>query len=259
MLNSEQKYDAPMPEQVRFWNSWNPCREERIGRVSMDQADIITSWLERLAKPDLNIIDVGCGTGWMCEKLTRFGHVTGTDLANEVLKRAASRIPSVKFIAGDFMALDFGSENYDVAVSLEMLSHVANQPAFLSKIADILRNDGFLMLATQNRPALEKNDIPPPAEGQLRRWLDRHELSALLGNRFEVVEMFSITPQFDSGWLSYLNSPKLRSFLGTIGLNSVNRRILSWQENAWLGWSLMALARKRSVSNPFTELMIQQR
>lgn len=251
MLRSEQRYvlDSPMREQVKYWNSWNARREELIGTVSLEQANVVLFWLERLGRSDLNIIDVGCGAGWMCEKLVGFGQVTGTDLSDEVLKRAALRVPSANFISGDFMVLDFASGSYDVAVSFEVLSHVANQAAFLSKISDILRNDGYLMLATQNRPALERNDMPPPPEAQIRRWLDRDELSALLGDRFDVIEMFSITPQFNAGWLRYLNSNKLRFALGAIGLNAVNRYIKVRQEKAWLGWTLMSLARKRISSS----------
>jgi len=247
MLKSEQRYSAPISEQVDFWNSWNPCRETQIDKVPLEQSKVVLSWIERLARTDLDIIDVGCGAGWMCEKLVRFGHVTGTDLSDEVLKRAAVRVPSAKFISGDFMAMDFESMSYDVAVSLEVLSHVNDQAAFLTKISDILRSGGYLMLATQNRPALERNDIPAPAEGQIRRWVDRHELSELLNDSFEVIEMFSITPQFNSGYLRYLNSRKLRSLFASLGLSAVNEFLKISQEKAWLGWTLMALARKRDV------------
>jgi SAM-dependent methyltransferase len=108
--------------------------------------------------------DVGCGAGWLCSRLTPFGSVTGTDLSDAVLARAAQRVPQAKFIAGDFMALDLGSD-YDVAISLEVLPHVADQPAFLAKIAGLLKPGGYLMLATQNKPALLRNDIPAPKPG----------------------------------------------------------------------------------------------
>ena len=248
MLKSEQRFDAPKPMQVEFWNRWNPIRETQVETVSLEQSSVVSSWLHRLARTDLDIIDIGCGAGWMCQELTRFGRVTGTDLSDQVLERAALRVPSVKFIAGDFGALSFEPKSYDVAVSLEVLSHVADQAAFLSKIADTLRNDGLLMLATQNRPALEQNDIPPPAEGQIRRWVDRDELLALLGKRFEVIEIFSITPQFNRGWRRYLNYRRLRSLLAALGLGEINRFIKDRQEKAWLGWTLMALARKRPGS-----------
>ena len=248
MLKSEQRFDAPKPMQVEFWNRWNPIRETQVETVSLEQSSVVSAWLQRLARTDLDIIDIGCGAGWMCQELTRFGRVTGTDLSDQVLERAALRVPSVKFIAGDFAALSFEPKSYDVAVSLEVLSHVADQAAFLGKIADTLRNDGFLMLATQNRPALEQNDIPPPAQGQIRRWVDRDELLALLGKRFEVIEIFSITPQFNRGWRRYLNYRRLRFLLAALGLGEINRFIKDRQEKAWLGWTLMALARKRAGS-----------
>jgi 2-polyprenyl-3-methyl-5-hydroxy-6-metoxy-1,4-benzoquinol methylase len=246
MLKSEQRFDALMPAQVEHWNRWNAeTREKEVGIVSIEQANVVLSWLRGLGRSDLNIIEVGCGAGWLCADLSRFGRVTGTDLAEQVLARAAQRVVSANFIAGDFMTLDLDAESYDVAVSLEVLAHVGDQAAFLSKIADILRPNGYLMLATQNRPALERNDVPPPAAGQIRRWVNRDELSVLLGERFEIIEMFSITPRFNVGWLRYLNSGKLNSAFAALRLASINALIRRMQEKAWLGWTIMALARKR--------------
>ena len=226
MLESEQRYEAPMPAQVKFWNRWNAeYRETELHTVSIEQSITVSSWLKRLERTDLNIIDIGCGTGWLSETLIQFGDVTGTDLSDQVLERAAHRVPSARFISGDFMRLELDSQSYDVAVSLEVLSHVADQAAFLNKIADILCNDGYLMLATQNRPALEKSHIPPPAKGQIRRWVDRNELLTLLNERFEVIEMFSITPIFYRGWRRFLNSRKLRYLLAAVGLSTINRLI----------------------------------
>ena len=54
------------------------------------------------------------------------------------------------------MALDFGVGQFDVAVSLEVLSHVADTQAFIDKIASLLKPGGYLMLATQNRSVLER-------------------------------------------------------------------------------------------------------
>jgi SAM-dependent methyltransferase len=245
MLNSEQRHDAPLPQQIEFWNQWNPCREAQVGEVSSEQASVIVSWLQYVARTDLHIIDIGCGSGWLCQHLTQFGQVTGTDLSDQVLQRAALRVPTATFLPGDFMTLSLDAQSYDVAVSLEVLAHVADQVAFLNKIADLLRPGGYLMLATQNRLALEQNDIPPPAEGQIRHWVDRDELFTLLNPRFEVLELFSITPQFNAGHLRYLNSGKLRSLLTAFGLSTISQLIKEGQEKAWLGWTLMALARAR--------------
>lgn len=230
---------------MAFWNQWNAeTRENRIDKVSFEQADTITAWLERLNRKDLDIIDVGCGAGWLCQRLSAFGRVTGTDLSHEVLERASKRSPAVRFFAGDFMTLNFGKEAYDVVVCLEVLSHVADQPAFISKLASLLRPGGYLMLATQNRPQLERNDIPPPMPGQIRHWVDRHELTRLLEREFEIEQLFSITPKCNRGILRIVNSNKLNTMLLALGLSATGKWIRSFQEEAWLGWTLMGLAQK---------------
>jgi 2-polyprenyl-3-methyl-5-hydroxy-6-metoxy-1,4-benzoquinol methylase len=233
---------VPMEAQQRFWNQWNAdAREHQLQTVSTDQADVVTGWLRRLGKRDLDILDAGCGTGWLCQKLLPFGRVTATDLSDDVLDRARQRIPEAAFVAGDFMALDFGSAAFDVVSTLEVLSHVADQPAFIAKLARHLRPGGHLMLATQNRPVLERyNRIPPPGPGQLRRWVDKHELRRLLAREFEVLELFSITPKANRGMMRVINSRTFNRPIRAL----VGARFDRLKEAAGLGWTLMALAHK---------------
>jgi SAM-dependent methyltransferase len=234
--------------QQQFWNRWNADkRENGVGKVSLEQTDVVLSWLKQIGKRDLDIIDVGCGAGWLCPHLTEFGRVTGTDLSDEVVGRAAARFPDVNYVAGDFMALEFGQGNFDVVVSLEVLSHVADQPAFIEKISSLLRPGGYFIIGTPNKPALMRNNIPPPEPGQLRHWTDRHELGELLGTRFEVLEMRSITPVFNRGLLRIPNSYKLNHLASALKLSPVTNLVKKAQERAWLGWTLMALATKRAT------------
>ncbi|NJM33507.1 MAG: methyltransferase domain-containing protein [Rhodomicrobium sp.] len=234
--------NAPLSLQQDFWNSWNArTREQTIDVVSIEQSALVRDWLARLGRRDLSIIDIGCGAGWLSGQLTGFGTVVGTDLSDEVLARSAERWPAVKFVAGDFMTLDFGAESFDAAVSLEVLSHVADQPAFIRKIASLLKPGGHFIIATQNKPALMRNDIPAPAPGQLRRWVDRHELTGLLQAEFEVIELCSITPLFNRGLLRRLNGHRANRLASKLKLAGLKKRV---QERLWLGWTLMAMARK---------------
>ena len=147
----------PIETQQDFWNEWNSStREGWVGEVSKRQARDVVTWLERLGRDDLDILDVGCGAGWLEPQLLRFGRVTATDLADEVIQRAAERHPDARFLAGNVMTLDLEPEGFDVIVSLEVLAHVDDQPAFVSRIASLLRPEGMLMLATQNRSVLER-------------------------------------------------------------------------------------------------------
>lgn len=228
--------------QRTFWNMWNAeNREASVGEVSRRQAEIVLDWLGGLRRTDLDIIEVGCGTGWLCPHLARFGRVTGTDLSDDVLRRAQTRWPHIRFVAGDFAALPLAAEAYDVVVSLEVLSHVADQRAFIAQIANLLKPGGLLLLATQNRPVLAGHcRIPPPQPGQLRNWVDRHELQELLETRFHVERLVSASPVAHKGLRRLLTGRRLNNALqgiaGTRWRDVMERR--DW------GWTLMAMARK---------------
>jgi SAM-dependent methyltransferase len=152
-------------------------------------------------------------------------------------------MPDVTFVAGDIMSLDFGEHVFDVAISLEVLSHVADQEGFVRKLAHLLKPGGVLILATQNRPILERNtDIQPLQPGQIRRWVDSGELRRLLTPHFKVKRLRSLTPKGRGGFLRLVNSYKLNALLGAVALGRPTERVKVW---LGLGWTLMVLAEKR--------------
>jgi 2-polyprenyl-3-methyl-5-hydroxy-6-metoxy-1,4-benzoquinol methylase len=235
--------DVPMDAQRAFWNDWNIShREQVVGPVSQRQASVILEWMRGLGRTDLEIIDIGCGTGWLCERMMPFGRITGTDLANEVVERARARMPGARFLAGDFMSLELGASSFDVVTTLEVLSHMGDQAAFVARIAQVLRPGGFLMMATQNRFVLERSGISPPQHGQLRRWVNRRELLGLLRPHFEVERAFAVTPAGHGGVLRFVNSIKVNRFASRFFGEA---RVTRFKEALGVGWTLMALARKR--------------
>jgi 2-polyprenyl-3-methyl-5-hydroxy-6-metoxy-1,4-benzoquinol methylase len=227
--------------QQAYWTSWNSStREQRLTEISRDQREVVLAWLNGLARDGLDIAEVGCGAGWLCPSLLGFGKVTATDLCEDVIVRARLRHPQVAFIAGDFMELEFSDAAYDVVVSLEVLSHVADHSAFIAKIARMLRPGGTLILATQNRLTLERyNEVPPPGDGQLRRWFDREELSALLSAHFNVREIRAITPYSNKG-LTRVIAGRIARKLMRMTPGRIVERALAPE----FGWTLMALAEK---------------
>lgn len=236
--------DASMSDQQAFWNSWNNIFIDGArGPTSQRQADVIQTWLQNLGRRDLSIIDVGCGTGWMSRRLLPFGSVVGIDLSHEVLATAQKRIPEARFMAGDFMQMDLAEIRADVVVTLEVLTHVADQGAFLQRISQLLRPGGYLMLATQNRFVLERSDgVAPRAHGQIRQWVDRHRLRALVSEQFEIKQLISVHPYGHRGMLRAINSPKLNYLVSRV---IAQERLDRWKERFWLGHTLMVLAQRR--------------
>lgn len=228
--------------QRRFWNTWNAATRERVvDDVAVRQGEIVGLWLAEQGRDDLDLIEVGCGAGWLSPQLLQFGRVTATDLADEVIERARRRTPEVQFVAGDFRELEFDDEAFDVVVSLEVLAHVEDQRAFVTKLRRLLKPGGHLLLSTQNRPVLDRlNRIPPPEPGQLRRWVDRTELRNLLTPQFDVLRLISVTPRADRGVMRVITSRKLQRAVRPLIGNRLERSL----EHLGLGWTLMALARR---------------
>src|SRR5688572_9307156 len=224
-----------------FWDDWNwrSRQPTKLGVISLDQKRVVLRWMRDRGVHDADILEVGCGTGWLCEALLGFGRVTGVDLSRQCLEEAGRRLPDATFIAGDFMRLDLPERAYDMICALEVLAHVADQPAFIAKLARLLKPNGLLMLATQNKPMLERwAAVPPPAPGQLRRWVDQNEVDALLAPTFNVLEMFTVTPLAHKMPLRLITAPRVRALIP--GLTA-------WEEHRGWGRTIMVLAQKAAA------------
>jgi 2-polyprenyl-3-methyl-5-hydroxy-6-metoxy-1,4-benzoquinol methylase len=242
---SQSDPPTELDQQRRFWNTWNAQHRTggwKLPRVNARQAHMVKQWLSSLGRNDLDILEAGCGSGWLCEQLTDFGRVTGTDLANEVLPPDRSAQGGPTFIAGDFFKLGFPRSGFDVLVSLEVLAHVEDQRGYVAKIADLLRPGGHLMLATQNRFTLSRlSGVAPQGVGQVRRWVNAGELRRLLSTHFEIQALTSIVPVGDRGILRWINAPKVTRALSLL---AAHEQIDAVKERLLLGHTLMVLARK---------------
>lgn len=236
--------DTPVEEQARYWNEWNRLfLGHSRAQSSQRQAELVVAWIQNEKADTRYILDVGCGTGWLSARLAEFGSVTAVDLSSGVLEVARSRFPQVDFVAGDFMTLELPEARADVVVSLEVLAHVADQAAFVSRLARCLKPGGRLMLSTQNRFVFERlDDVSPWKPGLIRRWLNLSELLALLTPEFEVQTVTTIVPRGHRGVLRLVNSPKLNRVLSLL---LGEARVLHWKERLGFGQTIMVAARRR--------------
>jgi 2-polyprenyl-3-methyl-5-hydroxy-6-metoxy-1,4-benzoquinol methylase len=221
MQNEQGEQKPDVGEQAKFWNSWNAQhREQQVGLVSERQSATVLGWMTTpVGTGGLDILEVGCGSGWMCERLVAFGRVAGIDFADDVIKRAQARAPHIRFIAGDFMSMDLSEfeASADVVVSLEVLSHVPDQAEFIRRISALLRPNGHLILATQNRFVLERSaGVTPRAPGQIRKWVNARELRSVLEPGFDVLQLTSVLPYGHNGVLRLINSPRLNNFISKL-------------------------------------------
>ena len=216
--------DIDLETQQRAWNQWNSQVVPGGPRASREWMEM-ERHLCALGRKDLRILEVGCGAGWLAERLAAYGLVTATDLSDAVLPEVRRKLPLIDFRMGDFFKLDLPPESFDVVVTQHVLAHVLDQRAFVARIASLLVKGGRMIMATQNRPVLERwSAIPGPYPGQLRRWVDRRELRQLLRPHFQEVDMASVLPAGDQGFLRIVNSYRINRMLETAFSQDTIRR-----------------------------------
>lgn len=243
-MDKSSRLDIPLEDQRQAWNKWNATvRAKALGKITERHARIVDDSISALGRNDLKLIEIGCGTGWLCERLRKHGKVTGVDLSDEVLQQARLKAPDIDYRAGDFMTLDLPEGAFDVALTLDTLSHFADQAGFIARVGKLVKPGGLLIVVTQNRPVLERwSAIPGPQPGQIRQWVDHHRLRELLSKDFRDVKIESTFPVGDQGLLRIINSYKLNKLFGAvIGTERIDRI----KERAMLGHSLIAQAVKR--------------
>src|SRR5262247_502915 len=92
-----------LSDQQQFWNTWNAqWRDpEALNQWCLRRGETISTIVSSLALDKPKILDFGCGTGWLTERLAHFGPTTGVDLADAVIAVARARAPHITFLAGD--------------------------------------------------------------------------------------------------------------------------------------------------------------
>ncbi len=101
----------------------------------------------------INILDVGCGGGVVCEPLARLGgHIMGIDADNIAIEVAAEHAVrgglDIRYLCGTADSL---TEKFDVVLALEIVEHVADVPAFIQGCVDRCSPDGLVIFSTINK------------------------------------------------------------------------------------------------------------
>jgi ubiquinone/menaquinone biosynthesis C-methylase UbiE len=109
--------------------------------------------LRHLTAKDLNILDIGCGTGrFAVEVLRRHpeSHVWGLDLSSKMLEHAVKRCDpwrrQIRLTRGDSERLPFVDSQFDVVTCSHSFHHYPNQARVVAEMYRVLRPGGRLML-----------------------------------------------------------------------------------------------------------------
>jgi len=228
---------------VQIWDKWNMTY--RLGDldqpIQVRLREILATLID-LKISGAKILEVGCGTGWLSAALRQFGKVSACDLGDKIIELAKTKYPEVDFYSGDIQTLDLPVDYFDVIVTEQVLAHVADQPAFVHRLAQLLKKGGFLVLTTQNKFVFERTAGIDPPDGWIRQWVTMKTLKSLLKEDFSLQRTTTLEPEGHLGILRIINSSKLNHY-GNAALGA--QRVKRLKEWAGFGQALFVVARKR--------------
>ncbi|MBV2350335.1 methyltransferase domain-containing protein [Synechococcus sp. HK05] len=98
--------------------------------------------------PDTRILDLGCGSGALLERLAGMGYrkLTGVDIRPP----AASAWIRYEQADLDLFQLNAADGSFDLASAVEVIEHIENPGFFLAELARLLKPGGLALLTTPN-------------------------------------------------------------------------------------------------------------
>jgi 2-polyprenyl-3-methyl-5-hydroxy-6-metoxy-1,4-benzoquinol methylase len=148
-FKTEEEFYTHLFTRNPSWNSPEPNEDESIRwkeiKIAVDSLNLNSS---------AQILEIGCGRGWLTKKLNSYGNVTGIEPVEPVVKYARKLFPALDFYAAtpSSYLLKFPARKFDLIVSTEVLEHVEDKLTFVKEIHQLLKPGGFLVITT---PRLE--------------------------------------------------------------------------------------------------------
>ncbi|OGP55316.1 MAG: hypothetical protein A2Y65_04415 [Deltaproteobacteria bacterium RBG_13_52_11] len=107
-----------------------------------DTMEVVFKEINRIKKPNAQILDIPAGAGRLSDRLRREGfNVVCADINDS----------RNDFVFADMnKSLPFADEQFDAVVSMEGIEHIVNYQGFISELARITSKRGIIMLTTPN-------------------------------------------------------------------------------------------------------------
>ena len=143
-------FDGPMRQLHRL----NPVRMAFIRDRAARQFS--REPMQHLPLAGLQLLDIGCGGGILCEPLARLGaEVTGIDPGPGNIGMAQAHAArsglEIDYRATTAESLAATGAQYDVVLAMEVVEHVTDMPAFVGTACSMVRPGGLFFAGTLNR------------------------------------------------------------------------------------------------------------
>ncbi|MGH3714189.1 MAG: methyltransferase domain-containing protein [Micromonosporaceae bacterium] len=159
--------------------------------------------------PAGRLLEAGLGEGYGAALLAAAGHtVLGLDYDAAAVAHAAATYPRVSVVRGNVVQLPFADASVDAVVSMQVVEHLWDQPAYVAECARVLRPGGHFVISTPNRltfsPGYDPATGSPTNPFHTREFSDA-ELAALLMPYVTDLTRYGLHPgprlrELDAAW-----------------------------------------------------------
>lgn len=201
---------------MRVLHRFNPSRLEFIRDEVCSHFTRDTHHVKCLE--NLQVLDIGCGGGLVCEPLARMGaQVTGLEPALRNLEVARQHAKKsglvIDYRAEAVETLAARDERFDVVLALEVVEHVRDVAAFIKATCDVVKPGGLLIMATLNRTL-------------------RSYAFAIVGAEY----VLGWLPKGTHDWNSFIKPEELEAVVADEGLTTIGKSGVVYQpfQDQWL-------------------------
>lgn len=182
---SEEEYYETLFVRDSDWSKSTPNVDEA------SRWERIKALLDRHFEADAakEILDVGCGRGWLTNLLSAYGRAMGIEPVAPVVAHARRLFPALTFEAMTPEAMP-GAARFDAIVSSEVLEHVRDKRSFLRRLNELLKPGGLLVVTTPRAELYKKwtRRFGRPSQ-PIEEWISTDALRRLLDEcGFDVLE-----------------------------------------------------------------------
>src|SRR5262249_39542419 len=121
--------------------------------------DLIVQLVSEVSRSGEQMLEVGCGTGYVLQALTRRCglRVTGSDLYVEGLEHARRRVPEADYVELDARKILY-EQSFDLVGAFDVLEHIDDDVGVLRGLHRAVRPGGYLLLTVPQHPWLGRAD-----------------------------------------------------------------------------------------------------
>jgi ubiquinone/menaquinone biosynthesis C-methylase UbiE len=124
---------------------------------------------------NIHIIEAGCGVGSYTTHLSKIGEVTALDISQPSLRLIRFRIgKKVNTIMSSAEALPFCSANFELAICMDVLEHIADPKNVVTALMNTLNRENGILIANYDIDTREKDHIGKPTQQEFEKFLTRN-------------------------------------------------------------------------------------